>query len=142
MGGLLRLPTIGCVGVALLGAGLCAASASATSSGRTPGTAWGEQTSISRLLAVDAVTASDAWAVGETQTDGVASTLIEHFDGATWKAVSSPDPGGLLGSTLTGVSAVSTNDVWAVGSYGALLKGPRALALHWNGSTWTQVTMP
>jgi hypothetical protein len=44
-------------------------------------------------------------------------------------AVSSPAfPG-----RLTGVTAISANDVWAVG-----LTAGSTLALHWNGSTWAQ----
>jgi hypothetical protein len=38
---------------------------------------------------------------------------------------------------LSGVAAVSSGDVWAVGSSGS---GP--VAEHWNGSTWSQVTTP
>ena len=38
---------------------------------------------------------------------------------------------------LTGVAAISSSDVWAVGS-----SGSTPVAEHWNGSAWSQVTAP
>jgi hypothetical protein len=37
---------------------------------------------------------------------------------------------------LVSVSAVSSNDVWAVGATGLYI-----ISLHWNGSNWAEVTM-
>ena len=49
-----------------------------------------------------------------------------------WKVVPSPVmPGGIL----YGVSAVSSNDVWAAGT----INGTAPLIEHWNGSGWTVV---
>src|SRR5438552_18107105 len=52
-----------------------------------------------------------------------------------WSIVSSPNQGS---SSLYGVSAVSSNDVWAVGYYS---NGSSLLPLteHWNGSSWSIV---
>ena len=55
--------------------------------------------------------------------------VIEHSNGGTWSIVSLPVSG-----TLHGLSAVSANDVWAVGSGG--------LILNWNGTQWSQVANP
>ena len=46
------------------------------------------------------------------------------------------------GAVLTGVHAVSPTDVWAVGSYSNPENSPSqvdALAVHWDGMSWTQV---
>jgi hypothetical protein len=89
------------------------------------------------LDAVAAVSAHDAWAVGFAggfRPPG-ARTVIEHWDGAGWRRVASP-PGGSRGR-LTGVTALSARDVWAVGwARGA------ALILHWNGIRWRRVPAP
>ena len=52
----------------------------------------------------------------------------------------SPDPGGSI-INLYGVSALSSTDVWAVGSY-VVSATQETLVLHWNGSNWTQVPSP
>lgn len=83
------------------------------------------------LQAVDAISNTDAWAVGEA-ADG---TLIVHWDGSTWARVESP---GLPGSDLLGVSAVSATDVWAVG----VAVDGTTLTLHWDGSSWVIVKSP
>jgi hypothetical protein len=78
----------------------------------------------------------NAWAVGSFAPE---QTLIVHWDGASWTQVPSPDPG--IATTLSGVSAVSASDVWAVGQYfnaGAV----HTLIVHWDGSAWTQVPSP
>lgn len=47
--------------------------------------------------------------------------------------------------TLNAISADGPNDVWAIGEYldqvGSTLRW-ETFALHWNGSTWSDVTMP
>jgi hypothetical protein len=48
---------------------------------------------------------------------------------AKWSVVSAPGPGG-----LQGVSAVSSNDVWAVGSQPP---ANHPLVEHWDGASWT-----
>ena len=91
------------------------------------------------LNAVGVVSATDIWAVGSSiNSSGVFQTLIEHWNGTSWKVVSSPNVG-TLGSSLNAVAAVSATDIWAVGSTsGAGL----TLIEHWNGSSWSVVTSP
>jgi len=48
--------------------------------------------------------------------------------------VPTPNPGG--GSSLSGTSAVSTTDAWAVGHTNPFGGGQVPLILHWNGATW------
>ena len=45
-------------------------------------------------------------------------------------------------NTLTGVSAVSPTDAWAVGLYWDQAGINHALVLHWDGTTWSQVKSP
>jgi hypothetical protein len=79
--------------------------------------------------------------VGQAVSNGVTSTLTEHWDGATWTQVFSPSPGNGSSVRLTSVRADSTSDVWAVGSY---FDGTstQTLILHWDGQGWTQATSP
>ena len=92
---------------------------------------------------VDAVAANDIWVVGTQQdSDGVYRTLTEHFDGTSWTVVPSADPGS-SGDTFYAVTAVSGNDVYAVGQQlGAGAASDHALVEHWNGSSWSVVKLP
>jgi hypothetical protein len=107
------------------------------------------------LYGVDAVSDADAWAVG-TRFDVPVTfgrTLVEHWDGASWEVVPSPnvDPAGTEGTldnSLAAVAAIGPDDVWAVGSFqerGNVREGPpsnRPLAMHWDGSAWRIVAVP
>jgi hypothetical protein len=67
--------------------------------------------------------------------------LIEHWTGGpSWTAVPSPRPA--EGADLSSVSAVSPADIWAVGVQNPVGGDGSGLALHWDGSAWTQVTVP
>jgi hypothetical protein len=97
-----------------------------------------------KLEAVAVLGQADAWAVGTQgpRTDAVAGekTLIEHWDGHAWKTVSSPNPKAQA-SELKDVTAISANDVWAVGA----AEHPsewRPLVEHWDGRHWTIVPTP
>jgi hypothetical protein len=100
---------------------------------------------LSGLNGVAAISAKDAWAVGDSDEAGPLSmtsrTLIEHWNGRVRKVVKSPSPPD--GAFLQGVSAWSANDIWAVGWSGDFeTNASRTLILHWNGSTWTPVSSP
>jgi hypothetical protein len=90
---------------------------------------------------VDGVAPNDVWAVGHADvTDLVGSrTLIEHWNGSRWAIIPSPSMGSTHDANeLTGVAALATNDVWAVGTFINYDDGEtfRPLVLHWNGSRW------
>jgi hypothetical protein len=96
------------------------------------------------LAAVAAMSASSAWAVGSAGSSRILSTtLIEHWNGRTWKHVPSPAPepgcGGCRfpGDTLLGVAATSVRSAWAVGS-----TGRGALIERWDGTRWRWVRGP
>jgi len=113
------------------------------------GTSWSQlaspnPSSYNFLLGVSAVSATDAWAVGdhEPSTDRFGCrcrTLILHWDGKTWSKLSSPSPNP-AGHFLLEVSADSTTDAWAVG-YDHISQGD-TLTLHWDGTRWSQVKSP
>ncbi len=94
----------------------------------------------SRLDGVAAVSASDVWAVGSFIPDASSLdlTLIEHWNGSSWSVVPSPTPG--VYSRLRAVTALASNNVWAVGSYSS--SGDKSLILHWDGSSWKVVPSP
>lgn len=117
------------------------------------GTSWSVVPSVdpdprnNQLGSVTAVSATDAWAVGWSGTDSILGhtaehTLIEHWDGTAWHVVPSPSPG-TYQNQLSGVAAVSSNDVWAVGFYDSANAtgdgnvGSLELAEHWDGTRWT-----
>lgn len=94
----------------------------------------------SLLWSVAAVSANDVWAVGQYFDGTAIRTLTEHWDGASWTAV--PSPNATAGENqLRGVVALSTNDVWAVGwaHNGTTFQ---TLVEHWDGSAWSVVASP
>src|SRR5205823_2753337 len=87
------------------------------------GSAWSfvppVQASFNNILSgVATVGPDDAWAVGAFSTGGTGRNraLVEHWDGSAWSVVPVPDPDGSDG--LSKVAAVSSTDVWAVGTRG------------------------
>jgi hypothetical protein len=97
------------------------------------------------LQAISAVSASDVWAVGGyfamPGSTVPSQTLIEHWNGTAWSIVSSPNVG-TNQNFLEGVSAASSNDIWAVGYEYAASVPSRTLTEHWNGSAWSIVSSP
>ncbi len=113
------------------------------------------QLALNILNGVAAVSPDSVWAVGY-DTDSSPSpgtfpagthTLIEHWNGSQWSIVPSPDPGLTL-DILNGVTAVSSNDVWAIGYFSSSPINPNtpasihALIEHWNGTQWSVVPSP
>lgn len=82
--------------------------------------------------------------VGALFPTALAETLITHWNGSAWTQVASPNPANYY-NILRGVSGSGPNDVWAVGAYansGEPNGARHPLALHWDGSNWSQVTVP
>jgi hypothetical protein len=101
------------------------------------GTSWTQVPSAQggMLEGVSAASASDAWAVGATGS----ATMTLHWDGTSWTQVPSPNPGP-FGGDLSAVSDTSATSAWAVGDYQISNNVEKTLTLHWNGTTWSQVT--
>lgn len=88
---------------------------------------------------VAAVSTNDVWAVGYTSAyRQTSNTLIEHWDGTQWSVVPSPNIAN-TNNNLYAVTAVSSNDVWAVGNY---QNANFTLIEHWNGTQWSIVPSP
>ena len=93
------------------------------------------------LRGVGGSSSADVWAVGyQTTQTGVQKTLIEHYDGAAWSIVPSPNPASFA-SYLSTLVAVASNDVWAAGYYLGS-NNYRTLVEHWDGNSWTIVPTP
>ena len=102
------------------------------------------------LTGVTAVSSSDAWTVGYAyDSSSNQINIVQHWDGTQWSTIPSPNPGtaqqcggaSYAGNELASVAAISSGDVWSVGS----LCGPgtaRTLAIHWDGNGWSVVTSP
>src|SRR5439155_1238226 len=89
------------------------------------------------LTAASMLSGTDAWAVGAWyRPASTPGTLTEHWDGATWTAV--PSPNATQGyNELFDVHAIATDDVWAVGYHNIANYGSeKSMTLHWDGATW------
>ncbi|HEX3269113.1 MAG TPA: hypothetical protein VHR15_00590 [Ktedonobacterales bacterium] len=93
-----------------------------------------------KLTAIAGRAANDVWAVGST---GQPLSLTEHWDGTVWSVVPSPNAtsgGNTVVSPLASVTAIASNDVWAVGS--ADLNTITTLIEHWDGTQWSIIPSP
>ena len=93
------------------------------------------------LTSIQALSPSDIWAVGHIFGTSV-DTLALHWDGKSWTQTPSLNPQPT--SEFTGVRAVSTNNVWAVGIAAADGGDDQTLIEHWNGTVWkvTKASFP
>jgi hypothetical protein len=98
------------------------------------------------LNGVATVSGQDAWSVGAYLPNlQTVDTLVLHWNGKATVQVPSPSPGGTSDtslSTLSGVSAASPTDVWAVGGSGQPSAPVDTLIEHWNGANWSTVPSP
>jgi hypothetical protein len=100
---------------------------------------------IGSLNAVTALSATNIWAVGEYSNSSNTSEqpLIEHWDGSSWKVIQSPQVGNLY-AVLNSISAISADDIWAVGIYASktVIGNSETLLEHWNGTSWSVIPAP
>jgi hypothetical protein len=95
---------------------------------RVAGPAFGKAFTL--LAGVTTISPRNAWAAGITGN----RTLIEHWNGTAWTRVPSPSPRSQ--SFLSGISAASAHEVWAVGGFS------KTVILRWNGTRWRRVASP
>lgn len=94
------------------------------------------------LNGIVALASNNIFAVGyQPASNGAVLTLIEHWDGTSWKLVSSPNANG-TGNVLTSVTANGPNDIWAVGDIVAPSTPILTLVEHFDGNTWTIIPSP
>lgn len=90
--------------------------------------------------AAAALSPSDVWAGGQAASGAI---VVEHWNGHTWTATTlakaGAAPPGL--AWITGIAAVSPRQVWASVS---IISGQAPLSYleHWNGTSWTRVSLP
>jgi hypothetical protein len=112
---------------------------------RVPSPNPGGLSNTNAFYAVDALSATRIWAVGEYTHGDVQKTLIARWNGSRWRHVASPNPVGTSGrnlNVLDGVTALSRGNVWAVGFDGATSSDRNTLIEHWNGRVWKHVASP
>jgi hypothetical protein len=97
------------------------------------------------LNGVVAISTNDVWAVGDWSQNSTATALIGtalHWNGSTWTLYTFTPSGN---TAMLAVTAISSNDVWAVGTAdyaGTGGNGVLTVAEHWNGSSWSQAATP
>ena len=97
------------------------------------------------LDSIAAVSANDIWTVGAAIISGMGyQPLAEHWNGTEWIVGPEPSPPGPgIGFTfLRGVTAIASNNVWAVGTayYStAAQQISQDLIEHWDGTQWNIV---
>lgn len=97
---------------------------------------------FNNLYGVAAISARNVWAVGAYGNGNVNHTLTEHWNGTRWSVVASPnagDPSPYI--SLSAVSGISTNNVWAVG-YASKNLVVKTLIEYWNGKVWSIMPSP
>jgi hypothetical protein len=91
------------------------------------------------LDAIAATGPDNVWAAGwvDNNDADTLTMLFEQWNGTSWSVVPSPGNGSKF-EIATSLTAISPNDVWAVGSYAE----DGTLAANWNGKKWSIVPTP
>jgi WD40 repeat protein len=102
-------------------------------------------------LGVAAASRNEVYTVGGGFGEGGSASVVTQWDGAKWAQVevAVPKPPESVGppqDQLSGITALSKDDVWAVGSYmryGAKpISNTSPLVMHWDGNEWSYVDAP
>lgn len=101
-------------------------------------------TEVLSLSAIAAVSSGDAWAVGGTYkakgSGASTGALIEQWNGTSWNIV--PNPDSSQPATLTTLSVVSADNIWAAGYQASTDKNDVPLVEHFDGTQWSIVPAP
>jgi hypothetical protein len=81
-----------------------------------------------QIESLQALSPSDAWAMGQTFKANASSPVMLHWNGVRWRTVSLPI------FAVNVMTFTSASNGWAI--------GPAQDLDHWNGRTWTQSTDP
>jgi hypothetical protein len=105
---------------------------------------------FSELNGLTCVSVTSCWAVGDYGTF-IKPTFFSQavrWNGRRWSLLAVPEPGGTASGAEQGLSSASCSspaNCWAVGDYvpsGGDTLATLNLAVHWNGTAWSQVTTP
>jgi len=107
----------------------------------TPSGAW-----WSSMTEVKAFSPTDAWAIGQTSTINGYTATATQWNGTSWTQtqVTAPFSPNLVLS-MNAISGDSPSDIWAVGTAASSSYRNRvveSVMLHYNGTSWSQVTVP
>lgn len=95
------------------------------------------------LRGISGTDSSDIWAVGHYQPNAanlVYQNLMLHWNGTIWQTMSVPNPSA-SNNDLFAIKAISPNLAWAVGN-AASGSVANAEILKWDGTSWTQQSVP
>jgi hypothetical protein len=103
-------------------------------------------TQANTLFSIAASTDEDVWAVGAGYDQQLTAyrTVIEHWNGAGWSIISSPNATSGY-NLLNGVAVAGSNDIWAVGQAAVVGNTYSTLIEHSNGGkapVWSIVSSP
>jgi hypothetical protein len=110
------------------------------------GVSWTNQvlpfiTGGSFLFAMHAVSATDIWAAGLKSGSPTRPAYVIHYNGSSWSEITVPAVG-TYRNMFNDIHGNSSNDIWAVGHWTNSYGDFHALAMHWNGSNWTNISLP
>jgi hypothetical protein len=118
---------------------------------RWNGTAWSQLTvpgsvTYDEMEHIQAFSPTDAWAVGvgSSATTGAAVATALNWNGTTWTPVTTP-VSTANDLTVNAISGTSASDIWVVGETvtpGYHNRQFTSVIMHYNGSSWTQLTAP
>jgi len=95
------------------------------------------------LNADTAIAANNIWSVGyqfvgSNKSNLVMQTMIQHYNGTKWSVVASPNVD-VGNNDLTGIVALSANNIFAVGYSTDSNYAEHSLILHYDGTAWNIV---
>ena len=94
-----------------------------------------------QLNSITSVSSSEVWAAGFSDNPSClcGQTIVDSWNGSKWTRLKTPNPG--VADYLSGISAVSTKELWAVGYEWPRQGNPEPLILRWDGASWTEVSL-
>jgi hypothetical protein len=102
-----------------------------------------EGATLAALAGVDCVSGGDCIAIGRyLDAEGDQQPLAMEWSHNHWRIGTVPIPSGGSKGELSGVACRATEDCLAVGSYVNAGNEIKSLAAHWNGESWSPVSVP
>jgi hypothetical protein len=111
------------------------------------GTAWSivhtprTRMPTAELNSIAALGSNAVWAAGYEENPGCicGHTIVDYWNGTAWARLKTPNPG--VASFLSGISAVSAREIWAVGDDWPNQGYDVPLILGWDGKRWTALSL-